>query len=94
MLMAWKGNIPVQGIGVSQGEELAATQGDHFLGRRKPAVVAHDAAHKTGPEQHICPFQEQNLRTLFPRGYGRSAAGPAAANNDYLHNYTVLLTDN
>ena len=44
MAMAREVDLPMQGVLVGERKKIAAAHGDHFLGGRVTAVVAHDAA--------------------------------------------------
>jgi hypothetical protein len=65
MPMARKLDVPVQSVLVGQGNEFASAQGDQFFGCREPAVVSHDAAHKAGPQEHICALNQYDLSALL-----------------------------
>jgi hypothetical protein len=83
--VARKIDIPVETVLISQMKQISASHGDHFFGGRESTVVAHDAAHQTGSQQHVGAFNQKHFRTLFARGQRRRTSGPAASHHDNFH---------
>jgi hypothetical protein len=65
-----KFDVAVQAVLVDQLEDLAPSHGDHLFGGRETAIVSHDPTDQTGPQKHIRPFDQHDLRTLFASGQG------------------------
>ena len=78
MMMLWKLNVPVEAILVNKLEDFAAAHGDHLLGGREATIVSHDAAHQSGSQKHVRPFDQDDLCL------------PVFGQREQRHNRTIL----
>jgi hypothetical protein len=76
-------DIAVPGNAVAKREQPPPAQGNHFLRRRKTAVIAHNPSHQAGAQEHIRPLQEDYLRTCLAGSQGCRTARPTSTHYDY-----------
>jgi hypothetical protein len=74
MAMPGKIDLPMEAVLVDELEELAPGHGDHLFRSGEAAVVTHDPPHEARTQEHIRPFQQNDLRPLFTSREGGSTA--------------------
>jgi hypothetical protein len=90
MAVPRKGDVFVKKIGFDHGKQVPATHGFQFFSGGEPAVVAHDAAHKTGAQEHVRALHQNHGCSQFYGAECCGTSGPSAADNNDPHMFVSV----